>query len=368
MIRNDKNHIGKIRVLVVDDSAVVRQTMHAILSTDSNIDVTVAPDPLIAFSRIEKEAPHVVITDLEMPRMDGLAFLTEIMQSGKPLPVIVCSGLAESGSDRAMSALASGAVDVIAKPKLGVKDFLHDSAVMLLDSVWAAANAKLRPRKCLSSTPANSADVMLPSPRGVKGCQKTDSIIVIGASTGGTEALEQFLGAMPSNCPGIAIVQHMPEVFTRAFAERLNRICSIDVKEASHGDPIMRVRALIAPGNKHLLLRSSDLGYFVEVHEGPLVSRHRPSVDVLFRSVARAAGRNALGIIMTGMGADGAAGLLEMRKSGAATIAQDEATCVVFGMPREAIQLGAAQHVVALPQIPNTALKICDADWSRPRS
>lgn len=359
-MQHDKNHSGKVRVLVVDDSAVVRQAMYAILSTDQSLEVSTAHDPLIAFSKIEKEAPHVVITDLEMPRMDGLAFLTRIMESDAPLPVIVCSGLAESGSERAMSALALGAVDVIAKPKLGVRDFLHESGMLLLDSVRAAATAKVRSKKSVPVTTSNSADVVLPPLRHFKIQRKTDSIIAIGASTGGTEALEQFLVEMPANCPGIIVVQHMPEGFTRAFAERLNRICSIDIKEAAHGDMIVRGRALIAPGNKHLLLRTSGLGYFVEVHDGPLVARHRPSVDVLFRSVARAAGANALGIIMTGMGADGAEGLLEMRKTGAITIAQDEATCVVFGMPREAIRLGAVQQVLPLPHIAVAALRMCE--------
>lgn len=355
-----KNHIGKIRVLVVDDSAVVRQVMQAVLSTDPNIAVSVAHDPLIAFSKIEKERPDVVITDLEMPRMDGLAFLTKIMEGDKPLPVIVCSGLAERGNERAMSALALGAVDVIAKPKIGVRDFLHESAVLLLDSIWAAASAKVRSRKRIPVTEANSADVMLPPRRDLMPQRKTDHVIAIGASTGGTEALEQFLVAMPADCPGIVIVQHMPEVFTRAFAERLNKTCVIGVKEASHGDSIVRGQALIAPGNQHLLVRNSGVNYLAEVQNGPLVSRHRPSVDVLFRSVARAAGRNAVGVIMTGMGADGAQGLLEMHKSGAATIAQDEASCVVFGMPREAIERGAVTTVLPLQSIAGTALRMCE--------
>ena len=356
----NRKDIGKIRVLVVDDSAVVRQALQAILSSDSNIMASVAHDPVIAFSKIEKELPNVVITDLEMPRMDGLAFLTKVMESDQPLPVIVCSGLAERGSERALSALALGAVDVIAKPKLGVRDFLHESAVMLLDSVWAAANAKVRARKTIPVRTAHSADVILPPLRHEKAKAKTDPILAIAASTGGTEALEQLLVSMPSTCPPMVIVQHMPEVFTQTFAARLDRVCAIDVKEASHGDLLLRGRALIAPGNRHLLLRSSGLGYFVEVHDGPLVSRHRPSADVLFRSVARAAGENALGVIMTGMGSDGAEGLLEMRKTGAATIAQDESTCVVFGMPREAIQLGAAQHVLPLEQIARAVLSICE--------
>ena len=357
----DRDRNGRIRVLVVDDSAVVRQVMHAVLSTDENIAVSAAPDPLIAFAKIERERPDVVITDLEMPRMDGLAFLRKIMAAERPLPVIVCSRLAEKGSERAMSALELGAVDVIAKPKLGVRDFLHESAVLLLDSVWAAANAKVRSRKLVPVTEANSADVILPPLRHLKTHNKTDQIIAVGASTGGTEALENFLAAMPPNCPGIVIVQHMPETFTRAFAERLNRSCSIQVKEASNGDLVAHGQALIAPGNKHLVVRRSGIEYIVEVQNGPLVSRHRPSVDVLFRSVARAAGRNAVGIILTGMGADGAQGLLEMRETGAATIAQDEASCVVFGMPREAIEQGAVTTVLPLQAIADAALRICES-------
>lgn len=357
----DKSRNGEISVLVVDDSAVVRQVMHAVLSTDPNIRISTAPDPLIAFAKIEKERPAVVITDLEMPRMDGLAFLRKIMAAERPLPVIVCSGLAEKGSERAMLALELGAVDVIAKPKLGVRDFLHESAVLLLDSVWAAANAKVRSRKTCPATPVNSADVILPRLRDTKAHKKTDQIIAVGASTGGTEALEQFLFAMPLNCAGIVIVQHMPEMFTHAFAKRLNRVCSIEVKEASNGDSVVPGQALIAPGNKHLVVRRSGVDYIVEVQEGPLVSRHRPSVDVLFRSVARAAGRNAVGIILTGMGHDGAQGLLEMRETGAATIAQDEASCVVFGMPREAIAMGAAAEVLPLNELAAAALRLCDS-------
>ena len=355
------NRNAKIRVLVVDDSAVVRHVMHAVLSTDENITVSTAPDPVIAFAKIERERPDVVITDLEMPRMDGLAFLKKIMAAERPLPVIVCSGLAEKGSDRAMSALALGAVDVIAKPQLGVRDFLHESAVLLLDSVRAAANAKLRSRALLPVTRANSADVILPPMRHVKAANKTDQIVAIGASTGGTEALEHLLAAMPQSCPGIVIVQHMPEMFTRAFAERLNKTCSIEVREARNGDSIVHGLALIAPGNKHIVVRRYASDYIVDVENGPLVSRHRPSVDVLFRSVARAAGRNAVGIILTGMGADGAHGLLEMRETGAATIAQDEASCVVFGMPREAIELGAVTTVLPLPAIADAMLRMCES-------
>ena len=346
----------KIHVLVVDDSAVVRQVMQAVLGTDRNITVSVAADPIIALSKIARQPPNVVITDIEMPRMDGLTFIRKIMAE-TPLPVVVCSGLAEKGTELALSALALGAVEVITKPKLGVRDFLHESAIMLLDAVWSAAHAKVRPRALLPPAPKNSADAVLSKAVAHKIWVTTDKVIAIGASTGGTEALRDVLIAMPPDCPGIVIVQHMPELFTRAFADRLNRECEIEVKEAASGDRILNGRALIAPGNHHLLVHRSGAHYVVKVEEGPLVSRHRPSVDVLFRSVAKSAGQNAVGIIMTGMGDDGAQGLLEMRQSGAHTIAQDEESCVVFGMPREAISLGAALRVLPLQQIPRAALE-----------
>jgi two-component system chemotaxis response regulator CheB len=344
-------------VLVVDDSAVVRQVMQSILETDPKIKVSVAPDPIIAFAKIEKETPDVVITDLVMPRMDGLTFLRKIMTE-RPLPVVVCSEVAHRRTEDAISALELGAVEVIKKPKLGVRDFLQESAVMLIDVVRSASQAKLVSAPLLPVTPRLSADVILPlgSPR--RHHAAGDRIIAVGASTGGTEALREFLLAMPIDCPGIVIVQHMPEVFTRAFADRLNRDCTIEVKEAVDGDRIRNGRALIAPGNHHLLVRGSPSGYLAQVKDGPLVSRHRPSVDVLFRSVAKAVGSHAVGVIMTGMGSDGTQGLLEMRNCGAATIAQDETSCVVFGMPKEAIARGAAVAVAPLSRIAETALKM----------
>jgi len=344
-------------VLVVDDSAVVRQVMQGILGTDPKIKVRVAADPIIALAKIEKETPDVVITDLVMPRMDGLTFLRKIMTEC-PLPVVVCSEVAHRRTEDAISALELGAVEVIKKPKLGVRDFLQESAVMLIDVVRSASQAKLVSAPLLPVTPRLRADVILPlgSPR--RHHATGDRIIAVGASTGGTEALREFLQAMPIDCPGIVIVQHMPEVFTRAFAYRLNRDCTIEVKEAVDGDRIRNGRALIAPGNHHLLVRGSPSGYLAQVKDGPLVSRHRPSVDVLFRSVAKSVGSNAVGVIMTGMGSDGAQGLLEIRNCGAATIAQDEASCVVFGMPKEAIARGAAVAVVSLGRIAETALKM----------
>jgi len=352
-----KRSDGSIHVLVVDDSAVVRQVMQGILSTDPKIKVSVAADPIIAFAKIEKDPPDVVITDLVMPRMDGLTFLRKIMAE-RPLPVVVCSEVAHRRTEDAISALELGAVEVITKPKLGVRDFLHESAVMLIDVVHSAAQAKLTPPQFLPVAPRNTADVVLtlgPMPRRKPAGEK---IIAIGASTGGTEALREFLQAMPLGCPGIVIVQHMPEVFTRAFADRLNKECTIAVKEAADGDQIINGRALIARGNHHLLVQRSASGYVAQVTDGPLVSRHRPSVDVLFRSVAKSVGSHGVGVIMTGMGNDGAQGLLEMRNCGALTVAQDEASCVVFGMPKEAIARDAVVEVVALRRLAETALKM----------
>ena len=351
-IRSKQRRPGeKIHVLVVDDSAVVRQIMQTILESDRNVQVTAASDPLIAFSKMEKTKPDVIITDLEMPRMDGLSFLRKIMAED-PVPVVVCSGLAERGAEIAIRALEEGAVEIITKPKLGVKEFLHESAVSLLDAVWSAAHARIRPRQATANTRRLGADAVLPLRKNKHSLDvTTDRLIAVGASTGGTEALRTFLMAMPPDCPSIVIVQHMPEMFTRAFANRLNTECGIEVKEAADGDRLLRGRALIAPGNHHMLVRRSGGHYIVEVTGGPMVSRHRPSVDVLFRSVASAAGANAVGVIMTGMGDDGAAGMLEMKEAGAINIAQDEASSVVFGMPKEAIKRGGVDYVLPLDQI-----------------
>lgn len=346
-----------IHVLVVDDSAVVREVMRGVLGIVDNIRVSVAADPIIALAKIEKDVPDVIITDLVMPRMDGLAFLRKIMAE-RPLPVVVCSEVAHRRTEDAISALQLGAVEVIKKPKLGVRDFLHESAVMLVDVVRSAAQAKVGPTPVPFVRSRHTADMMLSLGPLERIAPARHKIIAIGASTGGTEAIRSFLQAMPEGCPPIVIVQHMPEVFTRAFADRLNRDCSIQVREAADGDHLQAGLALIAPGNYHLLVRRSGTNYVAEIQEGPLVSRHRPSVDVLFRSVTEAAGCNAVGILMTGMGNDGAEGLLEMRQCGAETIAQNESTCVVFGMPREAISCGAAAAVVPLERIPETALRM----------
>lgn len=352
---------GSIHVLVVDDSAVVRQVMQAVLGSDSRMKVSVAADPIIGFTKIQKDKPDVVITDLAMPRMDGLTFLKKIMAE-MPLPVIVCSEVAHRRTEDAISALELGAVEVIKKPKLGVRGFLEESRLMLHDVVRSAAQAKLLPIPQPIITPRYTADAVLGlgsvSRARTRSGSHEERIIAVGASTGGTEAIREFLKSMLPGCPGIVIVQHMPEMFTRAFADRLNRDCIIEVKEAADGDAVLPGRALIAAGNHHLLVQRRGQGYRAQVTEGPLVSRHRPSVDVLFRSVARAAGPNSVGVIMTGMGDDGAQGLLEMRNCGAQTIAQDEASCVVFGMPKEAIARGAATEIVPLRRIAETALRL----------
>jgi two-component system, chemotaxis family, protein-glutamate methylesterase/glutaminase len=348
-----------LQVLVVDDSAMVRQVMQAILGTDRRINVRAAADPLIAWGKMQKEPVDVVITDLEMPRMDGLTFIRKIMAE-MPTPVVVCSGLAARGTELALRALEEGAVEVITKPKVGVRDFLHESAVTLLDAVWSAAQAQIRPRPRLVVAPAPriAAEPVVPRNGKLNGAGAQSKVIAVGASTGGTEALRVFLTALPTNCPPVVIVQHMPEVFTRAFAERLNQDCSIEVQEACDGDRLRIGQALIAPGNRHMLVNRSGAELVVQVVDGPQVSRHRPSVDVLFRSVAASVGAKAVGVIMTGMGNDGAQGLCEMKAAGAATIAQDEASCVVFGMPREAISRGAVNVVVPLEEIASAVLNL----------
>jgi two-component system, chemotaxis family, protein-glutamate methylesterase/glutaminase len=347
-----------MRVLVVDDSAVMRQAMTAILGQVPGFDVTVAADPLIAMPKMARERPDVILLDLEMPRMDGLTFLRKIM-SEDPIPVVVCSGIAEQGTQAALRAMDEGAVAVVTKPRLAVREFVQESAEMLIGALRDAAAVKLRLRTASPvPRPRLTADSVLAAPRPRWHVAPSTRVVAIGASTGGTEALREVLQPLPVDCPGVVIVQHMPEVFTRAFAERLDRLCAIEVKEAEDGDRVLSGRALVAPGNRHLLLTRRGSEYAVDVKEGPPVSRHRPSVDVLFRSVAGAAGPNAVGVILTGMGHDGAAGLAEMREAGAATIAQDEASCVVFGMPKEAIARGGAQHVVPLSRISGEALRL----------
>ncbi len=351
----------KTRVLIVDDSAVVRQTMREILSSDPQIEVmAVAPDPFVAAERIGEEIPDVITLDVEMPRMDGITFLQKLM-SQRPIPVVICSSLTENGSETTLKALEYGAVDIIQKPRMGTKQFLEESRIRICDAVKAASLVKPRhiAQRALQVAPKLSADVMIAKAKSQAMMQTTEKVVVIGASTGGTEALRVFLEALPQDTPGIVIVQHMPESFTRAFANRLDGICKVSVKEAEDNDTVIRGRALIAPGNRHTLLKRSGARYYVEVRDGPLVCRHRPSVDVLFRSAARYGGKNVVGVIMTGMGDDGARGMREMRDAGAHTIAQDEKTCVVFGMPKEAIKMGGAITVLPLEAIVGAVMNAC---------
>jgi two-component system chemotaxis response regulator CheB len=344
----------KIKVQLVDDSAVVRQVLQGVLERDSGIEVIgAAADPLFAMARMAQNWPDVIVLDVEMPRMDGITFLKKIMAE-RPTPVVICSTLTEQGTATSMQALEAGAVQIVTKPKVGLKSFLQDSSEDLIQAVKAAAHANLRnlrarPAPAPVAAKLNADAILAPASHAM--AETTDRIVAIGTSTGGTQALEVVLASLPRVCPGLVIVQHMPEKFTASFAERLDRICQIQVKEAANNDRVIPGRALIAPGGRHMLLKRSGAQYHVEVVDGPLVNRHRPSVDVLFRSVAKFAGKNALGVIMTGMGDDGARGLKEMRDAGAATLGQNEASCVVYGMPKEAVKLGAVERSVALTGI-----------------
>ncbi len=356
----DPDFMSKIKVLIVDDSALVRQTLADIISSDPGIEVIgMAQDPIVAVQKIAEQIPDVITLDVEMPRMDGITFLQKLM-SQHPIPVVMCSSLTESGNETALKALEYGAIEIITKPKMGTKQFIEESRIRICDSIKAAASAKLRNvRPIREVTPKYTADVIMEAPNAKAMIMTTEKIVSVGASTGGTEALSLFLQMLPEDTPGIVIVQHMPENFTAAFAKRLNSICKVTVKEAENNDSVVRGHVLIAPGNKHTLLKRSGARYYVEVKEGPLVSRHRPSVDVLFRSTARYAGKNAVGIILTGMGDDGAQGMKEMHDAGAKTIAQDEATCVVFGMPNEAIKLGGVDKIMPLEKIAAEMLRLC---------
>jgi len=350
--------VKRIRVLVIDDSAVVRQVMQQVLGRSPDIEVIgTAADPVFAMQKMQKDWPDVITLDVEMPRMDGITFLKKLMAE-RPTPVVVCSSLTEKGAETTMQALAAGALAIITKPQMGVKQFLQDSSNDLVAAVKSAGQANLR-RLITPVAPVGpklSADAML-SGNIQAMAQTTERIVAIGTSTGGTQALEVVLTALPRVCPGMVIVQHMPEKFTAAFAERLDSLSQIEVLEAKNGDRVIPGRALIAPGGMHMLLKRSGAQYLVEVVDGPLVNRHKPSVDVLFRSVAKFAGRNAVGVIMTGMGDDGARGLKEMHDTGAFTMAQDEDSCVVYGMPKEAVKLGAADLSVPLPNIAGEILR-----------
>ncbi|MDY0963126.1 MULTISPECIES: protein-glutamate methylesterase/protein-glutamine glutaminase [Massilia] len=353
--------------MIVDDSAVVRQVAAEILGADPAIEVIgVASDPILAMAKMKNAWPDVILLDIEMPKMDGLTFLRRIMAE-RPTAVVICSTLTEQGARTTVEALAAGAVTTIGKPKLGIKQFLNDSTENLAAVVKAAARANVgvlaaRARSAPAAVPGApapklNADAVLAPGGHAPLAQTTDRVVAIGTSTGGTQALEQVLTALPQVAPGIVIVQHMPEKFTAAFAARLDGICRIRVLEARSGMRVMAGQALLAPGGKHLLLRRSGAQYHVDVVDGPLVNRHRPSVDVLFRSVAKSAGANALGIIMTGMGDDGAAGLFEMKQAGAATVAQDEASCVVYGMPKEAVKRGGVERSLPLRGIAGEIMK-----------
>ena len=359
-----------IRVMVVDDSAVARQVIGEIITKSPGFTLMgTASDPIYALEKMQREWPDVIVLDVEMPRMDGITFLRKIMQE-RPTPVVICSTLTEKGAETTMHAMAAGAVEIIVKPKIALKQFLEDSAQALLQAVRAASQARVSKIKTLSDlhaappaahkanvdaasrAAAPHAQVAAPQPTSQSAmAQTTERVVAIGTSTGGTQALETVLTALPRVTPGIVVVQHMPEKFTASFAARLNQICAMEVREAQHNDRVMPGLVLIAPGGRHMMMKRSGAYYHVDVVDGPVVSRHKPSVDVLFRSVAKAAGRNALGVIMTGMGDDGASGLKEMFDAGARTVAQDEASCVVYGMPKEAVKRGAVEKTVPLTGI-----------------
>ena len=352
----------KIRVLIVDDSASVRLALSDIIAADPELEVmATAADPYVAVERIRHEVPDVIFLDVELPKMDGLTFLRKLMAQ-RPIPVVICSSLAEAGSETMLQALEAGAVDIVAKPRVDTAQFLQESAMRICDAAKAAAHARVRgvhkaPPPRMAVEAKLTADVVIPqlsaSRRAalVANMPATDPLVAIGASTGGTEALRQVLEGLPATAPAIVIVQHMPEKFTNAFARRLDGTCRIEIKEAEEGDLVTAGRALIAPGGHHMVLRRTGRRYTVSIVDGPQVSRHRPSVDVLFRSVAQLAGRNAMGMLLTGMGDDGARSLLEMKEAGAQTVAQDEDSSIVFGMPKEAIQRGAAQRVLPLSRM-----------------
>lgn len=357
-----------VKVLIVDDSAVVRQVLTQQLATVAGLEVIgSAADPIFAMKKMNETWPDVIVLDIEMPRMDGITFLKKIMHE-HPTPVVICSTLTDKGAEVTMQAMAAGAVDIITKPKAGLKGFLQEHQTLLVNAIKGAAMARVGKMSAspASATPATkmkaaspklTADVVLAA-SGKPMTETTDRVVAIGTSTGGTQALEKVLVKLPRTVPGIVVVQHMPEQFTSAFAKRLDSICQLTVKEAENNDRVIPGQVLIANGGKHMLLRRSGAQYRVEIKDGPLVSRHRPSVDVLFRSVANSAGSNAVGIIMTGMGDDGARGMKEMHDAGAYTIAQDEATCVVYGMPKEAVKIGAVDLSLPLDKIPEKIINL----------
>ena len=336
----------KIKVLIVDDSALIRSLMSEIIGSQPDMEVVgVAPDPLVARDMIKRTNPDVLTLDVEMPKMDGLDFLEKLMRL-RPMPVVMVSSLTERGSEITMRALELGAVDFVTKPKVSIQSGMMDYVDLITDKIRIASKARIRQRTVAQSQSTNENGAAIQSIRNP--LVSSEKLIIIGASTGGTEAIKTFLMQMPSDCPGILITQHMPEGFTKSFAKRLDSLCQVSVREAEGGERILPGHAYIAPGHSHLLLARSGANYMTQLDTGEPVNRHKPSVDVLFRSAAIHAGKNAVGVILTGMGRDGAAGMLEMHKSGAHNFAQDEASCVVFGMPREAIAMGGAHEVVAL--------------------
>lgn len=350
----------KIRVMIIDDSAVVRTLLTELLSRDREIEVVgVAVDPISAKQKIGSLNPDVLTLDVEMPRMDGLSFLEELMQK-RPMPVVMVSSLTDKGGETTLRALELGAVDFVTKPKIDLTAKLPDIVENITSKIKAAAGVSVRPRSAVKKPSKKlSTDVMLKKAGETAMIRTTEKVVAIGSSTGGTEAVKDILEVMPPDSPGIVIVQHMPERFTRLFADRLDKTCAIDVREARDGDRVIPGHALIAPGSDHMLLKRSGADYYVEVKKGPLVNRHRPAVDVLFRSAAKYGGKNVIGVILTGMGDDGARGLKEMKDVGAYTIAQDEKSCVVFGMPKEAIERGGACSILPLDDICEDVLMAC---------
>jgi two-component system chemotaxis response regulator CheB len=353
-----------LRVLIVDDSAVVRQTLSSIINAQPDMTAIVAADPLIAFVKMKHAMPDVIVLDLEMPRMDGLTFLRRVM-ADHPLPVVICSEYVGQGSELALRALEQGAVDLVTKPRVGLRHFVEESALLLVDTIRGAACARPSLRQRLAARPLPPA---LSPVAGATAALKSDYMIVIGASTGGTEALRELLSALPADAPGILVVQHMPAHFTGSFAARLNSLCAVEVTEAKSGEAVCRGRALIAPGDQHMRLVQAGDGFVVALSDGPLVSRHRPSVDVLFQSVAAAALNRSIGVILTGMGEDGADGMWQMKQRGAITFAQDEASCAVFGMPKAAIKRRAVDHILPLDELAPAIISIFMQQVSLARS
>ena len=342
----------KIKVLIVDDSALIRSVMTEIINSQPDMEVVAAaPDPLVARELIKQTNPDVLTLDVEMPKMDGLEFLEKLMRL-RPMPVVMVSSLTERGSEITMRALELGAVDFVTKPKISIQAGMREYTELITDKIRAASKARVTAR----TLPQPGADGHAPLPQLRNPLTSSEKLIIIGASTGGTEAIREFLMQMPSDCPGILITQHMPEGFTRSFAKRLDSLCKISVQEAAGNERVLPGHAYIAPGHSHLLLTRSGANYMTKIEQSEPVNRHRPSVDVLFRSAAQCAGKNAVGVILTGMGKDGAQGMLEMKTAGAYNFAQDEASCVVFGMPREAIAIGAAHEVGALQALPGMVL------------